>query len=699
MSPSRAALPAFWTFIVLGLMVSLAFGMAAIWRAAQAPLDSARDDFVLMQNRLIEDWIDFQLDSYVEGLRYLASKPLVISTAIGESMDNKGLSQLISQFDLLPSMTHIEVIDVLGERLAVRPVAPEWYGVYSGSELLDVANRQLGSADISVGNRLSNGQNIVLVTVPVLYSGNVEGAVVANFHLDVSATDFSDMGLQSATLIETRLMEEVPVSHGEILRSLDTPGVILKTHWNDDRLRASKKALIATLSQSLFVAMAVAFLGLGVFGHLMIAKQRRVLRRSHAELLASEQRASELAEVAENANDAVVIADRNGLVLWINRSMSALSGYGLEEMRGRAPGTLLQGPDTDPDDVVLLRDAVREARPVRTEVLNYTKSGDAYWVEIALTPVLEPNGDVRRFIAVERDITEQKQRRELEAQLHAARKLEAVGQLAAGIAHEINTPCQYVGDNIVFFADALDELTPVMEAVAQLVEAPSGAAPDAAVWADVKRLASEADLAFLMAELPDSIGQAREGVSRISEIVRAMKDFSHPGTEKQLIDLNRSVESCLTVSRSEWKYVAVPALSLAPELPRVRVSPGEINQVCVNIIVNAAHAIADRHDGQTGVQGQISVSTRQEGDTVVIEIGDNGCGMPEDVKDKIFNPFFTTKEVGRGTGQGLAIAHDIVVKRHGGALRVESEEGVGTRFLIELPLGQPDQVVPFEDAA
>ncbi|MEM7379414.1 MAG: ATP-binding protein, partial [Pseudomonadota bacterium] len=179
----------------------------------------------------------------------------------------------------------------------------------------------------------------------------------------------------------------------------------------------------------------------------------------------------------------------------------------------------------------------------------------------------------------------------------------------------------------------------------------------------------------------------------------AMKDFSHPGTDKQLIDLNRSVESCLTVSRSEWKYVAEPAFSLSPDLPRVNVSPGEINQVCVNIIVNAAHAIADRYAGQTGLQGRISVSTRHEGDNVVIEIGDNGCGMPESVKEKIFNPFFTTKEVGRGTGQGLAIAYDIVVNRHGGALRVESEAGVGTRFLIELPVGQVEQATPFEDAA
>ncbi|MEM7376747.1 MAG: PAS domain S-box protein, partial [Pseudomonadota bacterium] len=476
-----------------------------------------------MQNRLIEDWIDFQLDSYVGGLQYLASKPLVISTAIGESLDNKGLSQLISQFDLMPSLTHIEVIDVLGERLAVRPVAPEWYGVYTGSELLDVANRQLGTADVTVGSRLSNGQNIVLITVPVLYSGNVEGAIVANFHLDVNATDFSDMGLRSATLIETRLTEEVPVSQGEILRSLDTPGVILKTSWNDDRLRASKKALIATLSQSLFVAMAVAFLGLGVFGHAMIARQRRVLRRSHEELLASEQRASELAEVAEKANDAIVITDQNGQVLWINRSMVELSGYALEEMRGRSPGELLQGPDTDPQGVAVLRDALREVRSVRTEILNYAKSGEAYWVEIALTPVLDPHGALRRFIAIERDITEQKQRLELEAQLQAARKLEAVGQLAAGIAHEINTPCQYVGDNIVFFSDALDELKPVMDSVAKLVDEGADGAPDAAVWADFTRLAGEADLAFLMAELPDSIGQAREGVSRISEIVRAMK--------------------------------------------------------------------------------------------------------------------------------------------------------------------------------
>ena len=182
----RSPLPTFWLFIVVGLMMSFGFGVTAIWRASQAPLDSARDDFVVMQNRLIEDWIDYQIAGYISGLRYLASKPLVISTVVGESQSNHALDDLISQFDLLPSLTHIEIIDVLGERLATRSVDPAWYGVYTGLELLDTASSQLETPDVIVGTRLSFENNIILISVPVLYLGNVEGAVGCVVREDVT---------------------------------------------------------------------------------------------------------------------------------------------------------------------------------------------------------------------------------------------------------------------------------------------------------------------------------------------------------------------------------------------------------------------------------------------------------------------------------------------------------------------------------
>ncbi|MEM6985096.1 MAG: ATP-binding protein [Pseudomonadota bacterium] len=346
-------------------------------------------------------------------------------------------------------------------------------------------------------------------------------------------------------------------------------------------------------------------------------------------------------------------------------------------------------------DEYSLRSAVRDVQPVRTEILNYAKSGNAYWVEIACNPVFDHEGNVQRFISIERDITEQKQRSKLEQELHSARKLEAVGQLAAGIAHEINTPCQYVGDNVVFFADAVSDLLPVMENVARVLSSVDTESDAKAALAEARKLLEASDLDFFVEELPDSILQAKEGINRISEIVRAMKDFSHPGTEKQATDLNRSVENCLTVSRSEWKYVAQVDLSLDQSLPPAIVSAGEINQVCVNMIVNAAHAIADRFKSDVGAMGTIRVVTRCDGDRAIIEIGDNGAGMSDSVKAKIFDPFFTTKEVGRGTGQGLSIAYDIVVNRHSGTITVESEPGEGTRFIIALPLdgqGQPTQI-------
>ena len=204
----------------------------------------------------------------------------------------------------------------------------------------------------------------------------------------------------------------------------------------------------------------------------------------------------------------------------------------------------------------------------------------------------------------------------------------------------------------------------------------------------VEATARAIDVAYLTKEIPEAIQQSLEGIERVAKIVQAMKEFSHPGSEeKTAIDLNSAIESTLTVARNEWKYVADMVMELDPTLPLVPCLPGELNQVVLNIIVNAAHAITDVvGDGSRG-KGTITVSTRRDGGWVEIRITDTGTGIPEAVRDKVFDPFFTTKEVGKGTGQGLAIAHDVVVKKHGGTLTFTSEIGQGTVFRIRLPLG------------
>jgi PAS domain S-box-containing protein len=286
-------------------------------------------------------------------------------------------------------------------------------------------------------------------------------------------------------------------------------------------------------------------------------------------------------------------------------------------------------------------------------------------------------------LVVAQDVTA---RAQLEMDLRHAQKLEAVGSLAAGIAHEINTPIQFIGDNTRFLLDSFTDLAKVLDAYRKLGQAAVRCGTSCGPAREVTAAEEAADLDFIKEEIPKALAQTLEGVTRVATIVRAMKEFAHPNpSEKAATDLNRALESTLIVARNEIKYVANVETELQ-ELPLVQCNGGDMNQVFLNLLVNAAHAIKDRGDGD-GHKGVIGVRTRREGDQVVISISDTGCGIPEDIRDKIFEPFFTTKEVGRGTGQGLAIARSIVVDNHGGTLTFESVVGQGSTFQIRLPVG------------
>jgi two-component system, NtrC family, sensor kinase len=288
------------------------------------------------------------------------------------------------------------------------------------------------------------------------------------------------------------------------------------------------------------------------------------------------------------------------------------------------------------------------------------------------------------------DITEIKtaenDRKKMELELRLAQKLESVGQLAAGLAHEINTPIQFVADTIRFVGDAFTdvlELVDVYRAViADVAQRPGAAAERAAEVAEAEDIA---DLEYLQERIPSAIGRGSDGVQRVTRIVQAMREFAHPPTvEQSPTDLNEALRSTLVVAANEYKYVADVETDL-DELPMVICNGGDINQVFLNLIVNAAHAIEDVV-GDGGGRGTIRISTRRDGDDVVASIADTGIGMTPEVAARIFDPFFTTKDVGRGTGQGLALAHAIVVDRHGGHIGVETARGEGTRFDVRLPL-------------
>jgi len=312
-----------------------------------------------------------------------------------------------------------------------------------------------------------------------------------------------------------------------------------------------------------------------------------------------------------------------------------------------------------------------------------TKDGRIIDVEITCHAI--DYGGCAAALTIAQDITE---RKKLEVDLRHAQKLESVGLLASGIAHEINTPIQFVGDNLRFLTDAFGDLQSLLLKYHGLAESAAAGIVSPGVLTEIDEAVAAADLEYLGVEMPKALRQSLDGVARVATIVKAMKDFAHPAqNQKMPANLNEALASTLVVARNELKYVADVETDFA-DLPTVECHLSDLNQVFLNLLVNAAHAITEVVNG-TGKKGTIRVQTRPDGDWVRIAISDTGCGIPEQIRGKVFDPFFTTKDVGRGTGQGLAISRSIVVEKHGGTLTFESEVGRGTTFLIGLPVSLP----------
>jgi PAS domain S-box-containing protein len=377
---------------------------------------------------------------------------------------------------------------------------------------------------------------------------------------------------------------------------------------------------------------------------------------------------SSLSNLIRMANEAIIAADEEGKILIFNQAAELLFGYSAKEAIGQnlqwlAPeevrGTgqkIFQEFIDGPDKRRTLKD--------QDLVSCQRKDGKRFFASGSVVKTGNPGSQQVTFVLKDNAPEE-----------HSAQvqKLEAIGQLAAGVAHEINTPIQYVGDNLEFFKDVIEAVKSLIGDNREALVGDNGELPH--------------DLDFLLEEAPEALTQASDGASRVATIVRALKEFSHPSSDDLMpANLEQNLKSTITIARNEWKYHATLETEFEDPLDSVYCYPGDLNQVFLNLIVNAAHAIASADRGESG---RIVVRTRKHAEMAEITIEDNGTGIPLEAQKRVFEPFYTTKEVGKGTGQGLALAHRIVCEKHHGELFFRTQPGQGTEFVIRIPLDPP----------
>ena len=416
----------------------------------------------------------------------------------------------------------------------------------------------------------------------------------------------------------------------------------------------------------------------------LLRSEIEVRSRADAALMDSRQR---LKRITDNLFEGVIVVNSDGRIEFTNPAAARL--LEADRIDGGIEGILVDDlfTVTNAGGAVPFRESpwfsaiTGQASLHDEDAVFTTRGGTSLQIAYSCSPV-----ELGRAIVVSfRDISLFKtaQREALQAS-----RLAVVGQLAAGIAHEINTPIQYIGNNLNFIGDQLPKIDLAIEAGRALASvARANADPDDALRG-FEAAMEGGSLAALIEEMSNATLESLDGIGQVGRIVLSMKEFSHPGTgTKMLTDINRALVSTLTVTQNIWKHVVTVETEFDPALPSVVCHPGEVNQVFLNLIVNAAQAV--EMSGKA-LPGRIALSTTARDGFVEIRIADSGTGIPETIKDRIFDPFFTTKEVGKGTGQGLAICRDVIVVKHGGRLDVAGREGEGAIFIVQLPIGDVD---------
>jgi PAS domain S-box-containing protein len=401
----------------------------------------------------------------------------------------------------------------------------------------------------------------------------------------------------------------------------------------------------------------------------------------------SEEKLRMLSSAVDQSPISIVITDIKGRIEYVNPYFEKITGYSAAEAIGQTPRILKSGYHT-PEYYQVVWETISAGREWNGEFHNRRKDGGAFWERATICALHNQRGEVTHYVAVKEDITERKrteeERLELETRSQLSQKLQSVGMLAAGVAHEINTPTQYITDNTRFLTDSFTQLFKVIGSY----RGHNASHPECTECLKAVAAAeTENELDYLLSEIPRTLEQSLEGLGRISRIVSSLKEFSHPNqAERTGADLNKAIETTVAVSRHEWKYVADVVTEFDPKLPHVECILDEFNQVVLNLVINATHAVGDALKQRGLKRGTITIRTRQEPGWAVVEVEDTGTGIPPEVRGKIFDPFFTTKGIGKGTGQGLAIVQAVVVTGHAGRVDFTTEVGKGTTFRLYLPL-------------
>jgi PAS domain S-box-containing protein len=427
---------------------------------------------------------------------------------------------------------------------------------------------------------------------------------------------------------------------------------------------------------------------------LVIADRRRVLHAGERRELEHNQ--ERWRTLFAHLQEILILVDGEGTITYTSPSVERWLGYGAAELEGCPLASI-----EHPDDAEQVAKSLEPAGPHQfASVTHRVRAKDASWHTLESSVVcLRDDPAVAAILVAARDVTEhvalEQERERLELDRRVSQRLEAVGQLSAGIAHEINTPLQFVGDSISFLKDAVEEVLILTGLYRESLYLDTPI-PVAERRQTMREAEEAADIEYLCERIPVAFDRTVDGISRVRSIVQAMKRFSHASsTDIAPADINDAVETTLAVCRNEYKYVAEMSLDLG-EIPAVECNISEINQVFLNLIINAAQAIGEKV-GSSGQIGEIKISTRVDGGDAVIEIADDGPGIPPELQDRIYEPFFTTKEVGKGTGQGLALART-TIERHSGSLKCSTAVGAGTTFTIRLPIVREPSAAPVSSA-